>query len=118
MTRVYVGVDTVHWVSEKKAFFYSPFHVEPFCLSRFNYFSTLDNNGGGGGGGLHKIGSYGSVGNGHPGVGNAAYLNGPFSILTIMHDIDIDDYHEIQHRDYDNKRPNVVKKHADLKKHR
>lgn len=70
------------------------------------------------GSGVHKIGSYGGMVHGHPGVGNSAYLNGPFSILTIMHDIDIDDYHEIQHRNYDNKRLNVVKKHNEPKKHR
>lgn len=46
------------------------------------------------------------------------YYNNPFSALTIMHDIDIDDYHEIQHRNYDNKHMDTVKKHFDMKKHR
>ncbi|KAI9577246.1 hypothetical protein GQX74_012955 [Glossina fuscipes] len=45
------------------------------------------------------------------------YYNNPFSALTIMHDIDIDDYHEIQHRNYDNKHMDTVKKHFDMKKH-
>ncbi|XP_075161052.1 immunoglobulin domain-containing protein beaten path VII [Haematobia irritans] len=60
---------------------------------------------------------------GHHNRGTSIY-NNPFSALTIMHDIDIDDY-EIQQQhhansNFDNKHhiETTVKKHFDVKKHR